>query len=390
MEQIINIEKLQEIVGILDTDAGIVTEAIHNTDLEDLLEPFLATVDYQLYFNYGNRIVIGKYINHKTFEPNIELLKKSIYYALKGNEYNLKTLIDTLNLDYDPINNYEVHETIETENKGKDTLKYGDTSQTTTSSISAFGVETIDNIGESTETRNVGMGEKQYTQNTEHGTVSKEFTYDTTQTTGTQDNTKTDNIEYGKTNEDRTLTSNKGERSGNGGEEVKVSAYNVNTYQPSTNTTNSTSQKAYIDKDVENKTSDSHTDTHTITENLGERADTKTGTDKEKTIGYTDTITYKSSPYDDTDTITKNPHVNTQIRNEKPHNKTSQTDAKAHEDSKDHEDTGKRQRDLKGRYGFTTVQSMIEAERGLANLNMAERILVIVLHQICEGVLYVW
>lgn len=383
-----NLEKLQEGVGLLETDSGIVTEAIHDTDLETLLESFLTTVDYQLYFNYGNRIVIGKYVK-QTGEVNLELLKKSIYYALKGNEYNLKTLIDTLNLDYDPINNYEVHETIETQNKGNDILKYGAKTQLTTASISAFGVEIIDELGEAVELRNVGMGEKQYIQTTNHGTVTKEFEHNTTQTTGSQQNSKTDKIDYGNTNEDRTLTSNKGERSSNGGEEVKVSAYNVNTYQPSTDTTNNSTQTAYTDKDTENKKASPHTDTHNITENLGERADKKTGTDTETTEGYIDTVNYKSNPYDDTDTVTKKPHTNKQTRNENPHNKTSRTDSGEHEDTKDHSDNGTRQRDLKGRYGFTTIQSMIEAERGLANLNIAEKIIIIVLHQICEGVLYI-
>lgn len=389
MRQIINLETLQERVGLLETDSGIVSEAIHNTELETLLEPFLTTVDYQLYFNYGNRIVIGKYVKSDG-EVNIELLKKSVYYALKGNEYNLKTLIDTLNLDYDPINNYEVHETIETQNSGNDSIKYGATSQVTTASISAFGVEIVDELGEAVELRDVGLGEKQYIQTTNHGTVTKKIEHNTTQTTGAQENSKTDKIDYGNTNEDRTVTSNKGARSSSGGEEIKVSAYNVNTYQPSTDTTNNSTQQAYVDSDIENKTASSHTDTHNITENLGERADTKTGTDTETTEGYIDTVNYKSNPYNDTDTVTKHAHTNKQTRNENPHNKTSKSDGKEHEDTKEHSDTGKRQRDLKGRYGFTTVQSMIEAERGLANLNMAERILIIVLHQICEGVLYVW
>lgn len=389
MRQIINLETLQERVGLLETDSGIVTEAIHDTDLETLLEPFLTTVDYQLYFNYGNRIVIGKYIK-QTGELNIELLKKSVYYALKGNEYNLKTLIDTLNLDYDPINNYEVHETVETQNSGNDILKYGEKSQVTTASISAFGVEITDEIGEAVEQREVGLGEKQYIQTTNHGTITKEIEHNTTQTTGAQQNSKTDEINYGNTSEDKTVTSNRGARSSSGGEEIKVSAYNVNTYQPSTDTTNNSTQQAYVDSDVENKTANAHTDTHNITENLGERADKKTGTDTETIEGYIDTVNYKSNPYDDTDTVTKQAHTNKQTRNEQPHNKASKTDSSEHEDTKEHTDTGKRQRDLKGRYGFTTVQSMIEAERKLANLNMAERILIIVLHQICEGVLYVW
>lgn len=415
MRQIVNLEILQERVGLLETDSGIVTEAIHNTDLENILEPFLSTVDYQLYFNYGNRIVIGKYVK-QTGELNTELLKKSIYYALKGNEYNLKTLIDTINLDYDPINNYEVHETIETSNQGNDTLKYGATSQVTTASISSFGVEIIDELDKMKYTKTVDFDGKENIETFNHGTVTKTTEHDSTANIGSQLNKKVDEIDYAATKEtdsksetlgsvfeNRTLDSHKGARTTTSGEEVKVSAYNVNTYQPSSNTSSNSSVNAISDSDTEIKTlnertnsenitrnKDAHTDTHTVTDTIGPREDTSKGTGSEIIEGYLDTVIYKQNPYNDTDTIVTDPRTNKQTRTEQPHNKSSQTDNKEHEDLREHSDTGKRQRDLKGRYGFTTIQSMIEAERKLANLNIAEKILIIVLHQICEGVLYVW
>lgn len=413
MRDRINMEALQEKVGLLDNDSGIVTQAIKNSDIESLLAPYLETVDYQLYFNYANRIIIGKYI--KDGEPKTSLLKKSIYYALKGNEYNLRTLIETTNLDYDPISNYEVHETIDMNNNLNETMKYGAKGQVTTASISSFGVEIVDEIGEVVLTKTVDFDGKENIETFNHGEITKTTDHESTTNTGTQLNKKVDNIEYSAqketqntsetlddSTENRTLTSQKGERTSNSGEEVKVSAYNATTYKPSSDTSTNMTQDAVTDKDTEvttvsertntgNKTTniDAHTDTHTVTDTLGPREDSTSGNGSEVTSSHLDTITFKQNPYNDSDTTTTDAHTNKQTRKEEPHEKTSKTDEKAHEDSRERTDTGNRVRDLTGRYGFTTIQSMIEAERNLANLNIAERIIAIIIHQICEGVLYV-
>lgn len=412
--KLINLEQVQESVGLLETDSGIVAQSVFNTDLEELLSPFVETVDYQLYFNYANRILIGKYAKENVI--NTSLIKKSIYHALKGNEYNLRTLIETINIDYDPISNYEIHETITSTNEGKDVLNYGATSQTSTTSISSFSVETVDNWGEDINTKTVGMGEKSYIETTNHGTITKTTAHDTTQTTGAQENIKMDDITYGKTSEtsskntmlgateeNRTLTQNKGERGTNAGEDIKVSAYNATDYKPSSQTTTNQTQTAVTDTDTEKTTNtehtniesgtltkDGHTDNHSITESLGERADKTTGSDTETIDGYIDTVNFKQNPYDDTDTSTRNPRSDNHTRTENPHSRTTQNDGKERTDTKDSNNTENRNRDLKGRYGFTTIQSMIEGERNLANLNISERIISIVIHQICEGVLYTW
>lgn len=406
-------EALQEKVGLLENDSGIVTQAIKNSDIETLLSPYLETVDYQLYFNYANRIIIGKYV--KDGEPKTSLLKKSIYYALKGNEYNLRTLIETTNLEYNPISNYEVHETIDTTGNVSETLKYGATSQVTTASISSFGVEIVDELDKVTQTKTVDFDGKENIETFNHGEITKTTEHDTSSNIGTQLNKKVDSIDYAatketestsetldNTTENRTLTSNKGARTTESGEEVKVSAYNATTYKPSSDTSSNMTQNAVTDKDTEvttvdertntgNKTinKDAHTDTHTVTDTIGPREDTTSGSGSEVTSSYLDTITYKQNPYNDSDTTTTDARVNKQTRKEEPHNKASKTDGKEHEDSRERTDSGNRVRDLTGRYGFTTIQSMIEAERNLANLNIAERIIAIIIHQICEGVLYV-
>lgn len=392
MQKKINIEQLQESVGLLDTNDGIVTQAIVNTELETLLNPFLEAVDYQLYFNYANRIVIGKYTKDGT--PNTSLLKKSIYYALKGNEYTLRTLIGTTDLEYNPIQNYEIHETIKAENTGNDTMNFGKTSQVTSTSVSSFAVETKDEWGEDKFIKDIGIGEKTNTQTTVHGTIQTTMEHNTTQTTGAQQNKTTDDIVYGKTseNQDKSLTMQRGERTTTSSEENKVSAYNVNTYQPSSDKSGSQNQATYTDTDTENNTitKESHTDTKNISENLGERADKTTGTDTETITEYTDTITNTEQPYEHTDTETRNAKTDTHTRTENPHNRTSEISSKERTDTKDTKNTENRTRDLTGRYGFTTTQDLIKAEREIADINITERIIAIVIHQICEGVLYTW
>ena len=434
-----NMEMLQERAGLIETDKGIVTQAINDTDLEILLSPFANTVDYQLFFSYANRLILGKYSRDN--ELNLPLLRKSIYHALKSNEYNLRTLIDTTNLEYDPIDNYEINETINTTNKGTDNTKYGEQVQITSTTIGKFDAETVYDLGKQKETRDVGIGEKSYTETIEHGDMTTTGSNNTTNTIaernntktdkitygestedrsvtsdkGEQINTKSDNIAYGSTTETRDLTSNKGDRVSSTDEDVKVSAYNASDYKPSSVTSTSQTQDAVVDteketttnsehtdthsinetlgsktdKDTEKLTKNEHIDTHEISEHLGNGSDTTTVETSETVNGYTDTKTRTDKPYDDTDIITKDAVQNTENRTENARNIDNNVTTKMHEDVKDTTNTGETIRHLKGRYGFTTIQSMIEAERNLANLNIVERIIAIVVRQICEGVLYV-
>lgn len=382
-----NMEMLQEAAGLLENDKGIVTQAINDTDLENLLRPFVNTVDYQLLFNYANRLIIGKYSRNNAL--NLELIKKSIYHALKSNEYNLQTLIDTLNLEYNPIDNYEINETIETSNSGTDSTTYGKQVQVTSTTVSKFDVETISELGKQVETRDVGIGEKSYTESIEHGNMTTTSSNNTTNTIAERNNTKTDSIEYGAQNETRDLTSNKGDRISSTDEDVKVSAYNASDYKPSSVTSTNQTQDSVTDTDKETTNKTAHTDTHNITEHLGNGSDTTTIETSETVNGYTDTKTHTENPYDDTDTITRDEHTNKETRTENPRNVDSNVTTEKHRDDKKTTNKGETIRHLNGRYGFTTIQSMIEAERNLANLNIVERIIAIVVRQICEGVLYV-
>ena len=102
----------------------------------------------------------------------------------------------------------------------------------------------------------------------------------------------------------------------------------------------------------------------------------------------TDTENVTKGARDDSSTTETDPHTVTQ---------TTETDAKTDKETKvrsPRQDTiadtnkDKKSRDLTGRYGFITTQSMVEAERNLANLNITNYISTIVVSTICEGVLY--
>ena len=102
-------------------------------------------------------------------------------------------------------------------------------------------------------------------------------------------------------------------------------------------------------------------------------------TDSENTTkgARTDSQTTETDPHTVTQTTETDAKTDTQTTTRSPKTDIvtdSSNDKKTHE--------------LTGRYGFITTQSMIEAERNLANLNITRYISTIVVSTICEGVLY--
>lgn len=296
---------LQNKLGILDSNHGIVYEAVQGTPLQDLLENFIELADYDLYFNYTNRLLLSRYSDNIDVD-NITLVKKAVYYSLASNEYNLKTLINSVNLDYNPIENYAIHETTEREETLSSTRNYGESTATITQELGKGKV--IDTTADD------GMKEV------------------TTSKIGSQSDSTTKNI---------------GARSQSTNNENTTSPYNSADYVPNSKNVGSVSDQAATDtenitKGARDDSSTTETDPHTVTQTT----ETDAKTDKETKV---------RSPRQDTIADT----------------------------NKD-----KKSRDLTGRYGFITTQSMVEAERNLANLNITNYISTIVVSTICEGVLY--
>lgn len=389
MKPIMNLEELQEKVGLLENDQGVVYLSLFNTDLYDLLSPYIETVDYRLYFDFANRIVIGKY-EKAVSTSKLSLVKKAIYYALKGEEYNLRTLINTTKLDYNPLENYELHETIVTTTSLSANMKFGEMQENTYSSKTPYDVVTTTSYGSDVMSIEKSMPERQEKTLSTIGARKETVGTDSTTTTGAQDNIKTDKITYGELEKNSTETNNQGQRHTQDDSEHTVSAYNASDYQSSYKDTTNATTDAVIDTKTTKDTTNSHIDMHDITDNLGERIDKKEETittDKYETF---DQVVKTINEITDTDTHTRNPRTDNETQKiGQQENSTSATTLE-HENQNNQNENGNRQRDLHGRYGFNTVQTMIESERRLANLDIADTIIDIVIHTICEGVLYVW
>lgn len=296
---------LQDKIGILNNNHGIVYEAVQGTPLADLISNYIELADNDLYFNHTSRLLLSRYSENLDAD-NLTLVKKAVYYSLASNEYNLKTLINSVTMDYNPLENYAIHETIDRETTLSSTRNYGESSSTVEQNIGKTKVTDTTSDDGLTETVN--------------------------STIGSQTDSTTKNI---------------GARSQSTNNENTVSPFNSADYVPNSKTSGSVSDEAATDS--ENTTKGARTDSQTT------ETDPHTVTQTTETDAKTDTQTTTRSPK--TDIVTD-----------------SSNDKKTHE--------------LTGRYGFITTQSMIEAERNLANLNITQYISTIVVSTICEGVLY--
>lgn len=352
-EPILNLETLQEEhFHLTETDTGVVYQSVINTDLYDLLNPYLENADYSLYFNYSNRILRRKFIKfiHEdtgfyVTEVNDTLLKKAVYYALKGEEYNLRTLINTLNLEYNPIENYSIMETITTTSSIGAYTMYGETSTDSNTTYSEFKTDNNETLGTVTSTKEVSRPE-----------------HTTERSLSVGGHTDTLTLSKGEEQDTHTI----GSRTTNGNSEDKVSAYNTLDYQPNTQSTNSSTTQSATDTDTLGARTDKNTNV------FGEH------TDSEK-------ITY--SEEQDIDTTVVQEHANTSSSTQHPHDISDTSKTLAHRDDTKRDENETRTRDAKGNIGVTTSQQLIESERALANINIAEKIVNIVIHAICEGVL---
>lgn len=234
---ITTIEELQEDVGLLkpDNPLGIVYQAVEYSAMYDLLKDYLVTVDFQLYYKYSNRYLLNKY--HTAFlKQNYDKIKQAILYALLSEEYRLKTLIETTTLEYDPLESYDITETI-----------------VTTATISANIVKGQQQNKRDTSqivTKDEGGNSMEYG---EHVTIGKDTT------------------DYG---ENKTVTN----------QTDKVSPYNNDTYKPAEQHDGTSTNQAHKDEVSTSKTSQTHKDVGTdnntrtqeafsVTDNLGQRKD---------------------------------------------------------------------------------------------------------------------
>lgn len=316
--KVTKINELQEKAGLLDTNkTGIIYRSIAQSDMEELLSRYIEVADNHMYYKYGERILLRKY-DHAYVMDNLNYIESAIYYALKSEEYNLKTLIDTTELEYDPLDNYVINETIVTSTTISDKHIHG--AQQDKRSISE-----IKTTGSNSDT-------KQY------GAINE---------TGSNETT------YGQVNDNTTQTTDYGERIENSTNTLTKSPYNDDQYHPKERTTTNDVKNAVKDSVNTLEQIDQHTDKVSTSKLTQARTDSNSGSNNTT-----------QAPYDITDA------------------KGERTD------TNDKNGDENKERNVHGRYGYTTTQSLIDAERNLANLNIAEKIIEIVLRTICNGVMY--
>lgn len=383
------LEELQETVGLIENETGIVYLSLLNTDLYDLLLPYISTVDYRLYFEFANRIVRKKFQILVSTSKEF-LIHRAIYYALKGEEYNLKTLIETTNLDYNPLENYELHEMIVTTASISANMKFGELQENSNTTKKPYDVVTSTSY--SSEKLNIekSMPERQEHTTTTYSKEDESEVRDSEKTTGEQENIKIDSINYAQVEKTTHEDTEVGVRKTTTDNEHKVSAYNNPDYQPSYTDNSVAETQATLDTTNGRETTSQHVDVHDITDTQGQRIDRDIETTQTvKQEKFTDEVK-RISEITDIDTHTYDPHDTTQSQKFGAQTTESINTVLEHENENKQEQDENKQRDLHGRYGFNTVQTMIESERRLANLNISDKIIDIVLHTICEGVLYLW
>lgn len=389
MRTMMTVEDLQSIVGLLDNEQGVVYLSLFDTDLYDLLSEYIPTVDWRIYFDFANRIVIEKYAKMVSMSK-LDVLKKAVYYALKGEEYNLKTLINTTKLEYDPLENYELHETIVNTSSISANMKYGELKDIAQINKKPFDVVTTTSYSKEKINIEKSMPERQEHTTTTFSEENETVTNTSTDTTGSQTNMRTDSIEYAQLEKTTTGSDTIGERVSNTDTEHKVSAYNTTNYQPSSTDNTTTTANSATDSSSKNETTNQHTDVHDITDRLGEKIDKKEESNNIVRQSHNNDVIKRINEITDVDTHVYDPHNTSQNQKYGEQQTDSTSTVLEHENENKQKEDGNRQRDLHGRYGSNTVQTMIASERELANLNITDKIIDIVLRTICEGVLYLW
>lgn len=318
--QVTTIEELQEKIGLLEENnpLGIVYQSIEYTALYDMLKNYLVTVDFQLYYKYGNRVLSRKY-DHAFVMENYKYIKDAVYYALLSEEYRLKTLIDTTTLEYNPLDNYDITETIVTTTTISDKIIKG--AQENEKSISQ-----IKTSNDKSDTINTGAI-------TETGNNTTEY--------GEQKNVNGQVLDYGQQSENGTNIETK-------------SPYNDDMYHPRLQNTTQNTKTGYQDTVDIDETIGTHTDKVSTSKTTNARTDTTHTTN-----------TRTQSPYTETDRIGE---------------RNDSNDRKSNED---------KQRNVHGRHGYTTTQSLIQAERDISNISIVEEIIKIVLNTISTRLLWI-
>lgn len=333
------IRDVQADVGFIkNRENGIIEQAVSQSQLSEILQPYARPADFFLTFNLGYRSILDMYV----FEKQIlsDDIITSISIAIDAQSYNLDTILKTLDVEYNPLENIGITEQVITTATICANQVYDKVS--TSKNVSEI-VTTIDNTiqnGKQTEkhSENITDSKGEYT---ETGIVTEnlgkvEVATQTATGIGAQVNSKTDTLTH--------------------------AAYNTNNYSPK-------------DKTETN-------------ENIGLRNDTSDMTSQTNPVtnstNNSNTISAHNDTIDRDITITKDSVTDTQnnTTTQKPYNEDTETLSR--NDKEDRNNNENKNRTLTGLQGIAP-QDLIMKQRELANVSIVKCLCEIVINTIANG-----
>lgn len=233
--QIKTIHDVQEDVGFIkNRENGIIEQAIQQTEISELLMPYARKADFVLTFQLGYRSILNMFVdNGQILTDNIIT---AITMALDSNAYNLETILGTLDLDYNPIENMSITEQIVTTSTINANMMYDK-------------ISTSKNISEiqKTDTDTFNGGSRNLTDNQTQNLGKIDRNLNTTYNKGEQENTKSDTLTHAPFNVNNYTAYDKTDTNETLGSSKDTETTNDITQNVKNATVTSTSYSAYTD-----------------------------------------------------------------------------------------------------------------------------------------------
>lgn len=332
-----------EVGFIKNRENGIIEQAVEQSMLSDLLKSFSRTADFRLTYSLGYRKILTNFTENGTILTDNIITAISV--AINSQAYNLQTVVDTLNLEYNPLDNINIKENIIT--------------STTISANKLFDKISI--------SKNISEINKNINDTIDSGKQKETITENITDEKGTytENNTQTQNLGI----VDRALTTitTTGSQVNNGTNTLTHAPYNSDNYTP------------------KDKTSTQDT--------IGERIDQENVTDQTNPI--TNTIKDDKSIPTHKNTITKNNTINkdsftdTKASNYTQSPYTENSDTLERNDKEENKRNDNRDRTLSGVQG-KSAQELILLQRQLANIDIVKWLCDITVNTIATGFVTAW
>ena len=160
-----------ELYSYQTSNVGLIKSAIKDVTALSYLEDYADSLDFEEFFNQNKRFVRPRCIvTNEAIQQ--EWLERNVQRILLAHSYTIKGLLESLEFEYNPIENYRMEETETTDNtnntSGSDTLSINKNT-TVTMDRGAQSVSNSENIGaqsgNSTSTEQIAPWNASYTDN---------------------------------------------------------------------------------------------------------------------------------------------------------------------------------------------------------------------------------